>query len=61
VAQAKQTNPAVIALAWLMARPTITAPIASATSLNQLQDLIYATEISLAQEEMDKLDKASAA
>jgi len=61
VAEARQTSPAVIALAWLMARPTITAPIASATSLTQLQDLIYATEVSLTQAEMDKLNKASAA
>jgi len=61
VAEARQTSPAVIALTWLMARPTITAPIASATSLTQLQDLIYATEVSLTQAEMDKLNKASAA
>ena len=60
VAAARDTTPAVIALAWLMARPTITAPIASATSLAQLQDLIYATEIELSQADIAKLDQASA-
>ena len=39
--------PARVALAWLMARPSITAPIASATNLDQLKDLIAATELKL--------------
>lgn len=60
VAAARDTTPAVIALAWLMAQPTITAPIASATSLAQLQDLIYATEIELSREDIAKLNQASA-
>ncbi|TAJ19740.1 MAG: aldo/keto reductase, partial [Rugosibacter sp.] len=59
VAKEKETTPAVIALAWLMARPTITAPIASATSLTQLQGLIRATEISLDQVSIDMLNQAS--
>lgn len=61
VAKDKATTPAVIALAWLMARPTITAPIASATSLAQLQGLIHATEISLDQASVELLNQASAA
>ncbi|MDO8313653.1 MAG: aldo/keto reductase [Rugosibacter sp.] len=59
VAKDKKTTPAVIALAWLMARPTITAPIASATSLPQLQDLIHATEMSLDQAAIELLNQAS--
>lgn len=61
VAKDKATSPAVIALAWLMARPTITAPIASATSLAQLQGLIQATQISLDQASVELLNQASAA
>lgn len=61
VAKDKATTPAVIALAWLMARPTITAPIASATSLAQLQGLIHATEIRLDEASVELLNQASAA
>jgi aryl-alcohol dehydrogenase-like predicted oxidoreductase len=59
VAKDKATTPAAIALAWLMARPTITAPIASATSLAQLQGLIHATEMSLDQAAIELLNQAS--
>ncbi len=59
VAKDKKTTPAVIALAWLMACPTITAPIASATSLPQLQELIRATEMSLDQAAIELLNQAS--
>jgi aryl-alcohol dehydrogenase-like predicted oxidoreductase len=40
-------SPASIALAWLMTRPAVVAPIASATNLDQLKDLIKAVEINL--------------
>jgi aryl-alcohol dehydrogenase-like predicted oxidoreductase len=53
------TDPATIAIAWTMAQPFITAPIASATSVQQLQSLIKATEISLDQETMQWLNDAS--
>ena len=53
------TDPATIAIAWTMAQPFITAPIASATSIQQLQSLIKATEISLDQETMQWLNDAS--
>lgn len=53
-------NPAQVALAWQMARPSITAPIASATSVEQLQDLIKATELKLDSEAMSVIDVASA-
>ncbi len=59
---AKQLNskPASVALAWLIACPSITAPIASATSLEQLNDLIHATRIELDHSFMELLTKASA-
>jgi aryl-alcohol dehydrogenase-like predicted oxidoreductase len=48
-----------IALAWLMAKPAITAPIASATSVQQLEELMGAARIALDGEAMAKLDTAS--
>jgi len=60
VAERHQAKPAQVALAWLMARPGITAPIASATSVEQLNDLAGATRLELDRESMDKLNKASA-
>ncbi len=59
---AKQSNskPASVALAWLIARPGITAPIASATSLEQLNDLIHATRLELDQSSIGLLNQASA-
>lgn len=59
VAKRHHANPAQVALAWLMARPGITAPIASATSLEQLQDLIAATRLALSPVDMAELDRAS--
>lgn len=47
VAREYNTTPASISLAWLLARPSVTAPIASATSLDQLKSLIGATELTL--------------
>jgi aryl-alcohol dehydrogenase-like predicted oxidoreductase len=54
------SNPAQVALSWLTNRPTITAPIASATSLEQLQDLIAGASLELDAESIALLDKASA-
>jgi aryl-alcohol dehydrogenase-like predicted oxidoreductase len=59
VAKKYSTSPATIALAWLIARPSITAPIASATSVQQLQDLVKAAEINLDEEAVDELTAAS--
>ncbi|WP_175403993.1 aldo/keto reductase [Mucilaginibacter sp. PPCGB 2223] len=53
-------NPAQVALAWQMDRPSITSPIASATSIDQLQDLIKATELKLDANAMTVIDRASA-
>lgn len=53
------TKPAAVALAWLIARPTITAPIASATSIPQLNELTLAATLQLNNEAIDKLTNAS--
>ncbi len=54
------STPARVALAWLMARPAVTAPIASATSLEQLNDLVEATRLKLDPRDVAALDAASA-
>lgn len=58
VAGAHGVRPATVALAWLIARPGITAPIASATSPEQLEDQIAATRLALAADEIRLLDEA---
>lgn len=55
-----KATPTQVALAWLMARPSITAPIASATSVEQLSDLIAATRLELDSSTIEKLDRAAA-
>jgi aryl-alcohol dehydrogenase-like predicted oxidoreductase len=52
-------KPAQVALAWLMTRPTITAPIASATSKEQLKDLVAAADLKLDRAALERLDQAS--
>jgi aryl-alcohol dehydrogenase-like predicted oxidoreductase len=52
-------KPVQIALAWLIARPSIAAPIASATTPEQLAELLKAAEIKLDQESIRKIDDAS--
>ena len=52
--------PAEIALAWLMAKPAVTAPIASATSLAQLASLTTAASLTLSAGQMAALDRAGA-
>ena len=54
------TKPAQVALAWLIARPSITAPIASATSLAQLEDLLAGVRLKLDRDAIKVLDTASA-
>ncbi len=60
VAARHGANPAQVALAWLMARPGLTAPIASATSLEQMKDLVAATKLRLEAKDIGQLDQASA-
>jgi len=52
-------KPAQVALAWLMARPAISAPIASATTLAQLRELMAAADLALGARAMETLDRAS--
>jgi len=59
IAQDSDSTPARVALAWLIARPSITAPIASATRTDQLTDLIEATKIELDPESIDLLNQSS--
>lgn len=61
IAAAHRATPAQVALAWLIARPSITAPIASATSVPQLQELLGALSLTLGADEVAALDRASAA
>ncbi len=54
------STPGKISLAWMLARPSITAPIASATNLDQLNDLIDATKLKLDGSSIGELNQASA-
>lgn len=59
VAARQTASPAQAALAWVMAQPGITAPIASATSLGQLEEILGAARIKLAPEDLATLSEAS--
>jgi aryl-alcohol dehydrogenase-like predicted oxidoreductase len=59
-AQEYDSTPATIALAWLLARPTVTAPIASATSIDQLETILAAADLELSPKSIVQLDTESA-
>lgn len=59
VASEYSTKPATVALAWLIARPSVTAPISSATDLEQLESLIAATQLQLNEDAINLLNTAS--
>jgi len=59
VAASHQTEPASVALAWLLYRPSITAPIASVTNLSQLKSFTDAANLTLSAADISLLDKAS--
>ncbi len=59
-AEELRSTPAQVALAWQMARPSISAPIASATSVVQLQELMGAASLVLSSAQMTRLEHASA-
>ncbi|MBC7370876.1 MAG: aldo/keto reductase, partial [Bdellovibrionaceae bacterium] len=59
VAKEHRSTPTSVALSWLMAKPYITAPIASATSPEQMKDLIAAISLTLDPPSMELLDSAS--
>jgi aryl-alcohol dehydrogenase-like predicted oxidoreductase len=60
VAKRNDTTPATVALAWIIARPSVTAPIASATSVEQLESLAAATRLQLSSEDLKLLNGVSA-
>ena len=60
VAARCQATPAQVALAWQMARPTITAPIASATTLTQFRELVGAATLTLSADDIAELSAVSA-
>jgi aryl-alcohol dehydrogenase-like predicted oxidoreductase len=60
VAKRCSATPSQIALAWMIGRPSITAPIASATNLDQLREIVRAPEIKLDRDAIEQIDRASA-
>jgi aryl-alcohol dehydrogenase-like predicted oxidoreductase len=60
VARRYRSAPATVALAWMIARPGITAPIASATSVDQLSELMKSLELELDPPAIELLNRASA-
>ncbi|MFF5024260.1 aldo/keto reductase [Streptomyces collinus] len=60
IAAAHDAPVATVALAWLAGRPTVTAPIASARTVEQLPALLGVAELELTQEESERLTQASA-
>lgn len=60
IAAAHETAVAAVALAWLIAQPTGVAPIASATSTEQLAELMKSVELELSASEIERLSTASA-
>jgi aryl-alcohol dehydrogenase-like predicted oxidoreductase len=60
IARAHNTTPSQVSLAWILAQPGITAPIASATSVEQTRELLGAVSLKLTDDEIQSLDRASA-
>jgi aryl-alcohol dehydrogenase-like predicted oxidoreductase len=60
ISAAYNSSQAAVALAWLMNKPSIAAPIASATSVQQLDEITKAADLNLSEEAMKILDDASA-
>ncbi len=60
VAKRHNVSVARIALAWLLHRPVVMSVIVGATSIEQLDDNLAATEVSLSAEELAQLDRVSA-
>jgi aryl-alcohol dehydrogenase-like predicted oxidoreductase len=61
VAAEANATPAQVALAWVAAQPTVTAPLASARTPEQLDELLGSLELQLTQDQIARLDAASAA
>ena len=61
VAERLEATPAQVSLAWLLTRPGVTAPIVSATSLEQLDDTLKAARVTLGADDVRELTEASEA
>lgn len=59
VADELAVKPAQVALAWLLSRPEVTAPIASATTLLQLDEMLDSVDLSLPEQALSRLERAS--
>lgn len=59
LAEKHNTVPATISLAWLSGQPNIGGPVASATSIEQLNQILASTQIDLSKEDLELLDKVS--
>ena len=59
IAKAQNSSPAAVAIAWTMAQPGITAPIASASKMSQLDSFFQAAELRLSDEQIQHLSEAS--
>lgn len=59
IAEQLATTPAAVALAWLLNQPGVTAPIVSATSISQLDELLEATALALPQAMVTRLNEIS--
>jgi len=58
VAAARGAPPAQVALAWLLSRPVVTAPIIGATRLGHISDALAAVQLTLTEEEVHRLEEA---
>ena len=59
VARAHRTAPATVALGWLLTRPAVAAPIASARTSAQLADILAVLDLHLTDEDLERLGRAS--
>jgi len=57
VAAARGVPPAQVALAWLLSRPAVTAPIVGATRLGHISDALAAVPLTLTEEEVHRLEE----
>ena len=57
VAAARGAPPAQVALAWLLSRPAVTAPIVGATRLGHISDALAAVQLALTEEEVRRLEE----
>ena len=60
IASVHEVSSAAIALAWLLAKPNVVAPVASATNAKQVYELAQAARVQLTRNQVLDLDRASA-